>query len=105
MVILLAEDVVASGLCGVMEKALIAQGVSPAVAAVLSKRACHPVVEAGTRRVRTEIDEVKTKAKRKVGKYQKRLGVELKKLKRKHPRTPVARLMKRAHSLTKKAMK
>ena len=45
------------------------------------------------------------KAKRKVSKYQKRFGQELKKLKRKHPRTKVQNLMKRAHRETKKRLK
>ena len=45
------------------------------------------------------------KKKRKVSKYQKEFGKQLKMLKAKHPRTPVTRLMKRAHSATKKKMK
>ena len=45
------------------------------------------------------------KKKRKVSKYQKEFGKQLKMLKVKHPRTPVTRLMKRAHSATRKAMK
>jgi len=44
-----------------------------------------------------------TKAKRKVSAYQKEFGRQLKKLKKKHTRTPVSKLMKRAHSATKKA--
>ena len=47
----------------------------------------------------------RTKKKRKVSKYQKEFGKQLKMLKAKHPRTPVTRLMKRAHSATRKAMK
>ena len=47
----------------------------------------------------------KPKKKRKVSKYQKEFGKQLKMLKAKHPRTPVTRLMKRAHSATRKAMK
>ena len=47
----------------------------------------------------------KTKKKRKVSKYQKEFGKQMKMLKVKHPRTPVTRLMKRAHSATRKAMK
>ena len=46
-----------------------------------------------------------TKKKRKVSKYQKEFGKQLKKLKAKHPRTKITRLMKRAHSATRKAMK
>ena len=45
------------------------------------------------------------KKKRKVSKYQKRFGVELKKLKKLHPRTKIQNLMKRAHRATKRAMK
>jgi len=45
------------------------------------------------------------KKKRRVSKYQREFGRQLKALKRKHPRTPVTRLMKRAHSATRKAMR
>lgn len=45
------------------------------------------------------------KKKRKVSKYQKEFGKQLKKLKAKHPRTKITRLMKRAHAATRKAMK
>ena len=45
------------------------------------------------------------KKKRKKSKYQLELGRQLKMLKKKHPRTPITQLMKRAHRLTKKAMK
>lgn len=45
------------------------------------------------------------KKKRKVSKYQKEFGKQLKKLKKKHPRTKITRLMKRAHAATRKAMK
>lgn len=43
--------------------------------------------------------------KRKVSAYQRRFGVEMKKLIKAHPRTPRTKLMKRAHTATKKAMK
>jgi len=45
------------------------------------------------------------KKKRKVSKYQKEFGKQLKKLKAKHSRTPITKLMKRAHTATRKAMK
>lgn len=54
------------------------------------------------------LPETKRKApkrRRKASKYQKELGKQLKLLKKKHPRTPVIRLMKRAHRATKKALK
>lgn len=43
--------------------------------------------------------------RRKPSKYQKELGRQLKMLKKKHPRTKVINLMKRAHKATKKALK
>ena len=45
------------------------------------------------------------KRRRKSSKYGKELGRQLKLLKKKHPRTPVIRLMKRAHRATRKALK
>jgi len=42
--------------------------------------------------------------KRKVSDYSKQFGIILKALKKKHPRTPVTRLMKRAHVATRKKM-
>ena len=49
--------------------------------------------------------QVTKKVKKKVSKYQKRFGQELKKLKKAHPRTKVQNLMKKAHRATKKALK
>ena len=43
------------------------------------------------------------KRKRRVSAYQKEFGRQLKKLKKKHPRTPTSKLMKRAHAATKRA--
>jgi hypothetical protein len=43
------------------------------------------------------------KRRRKVSAYQKEFGRQLKKLKKKHPRTPTSKLMKRAHAATKRA--
>jgi hypothetical protein len=45
------------------------------------------------------------KRKRRVSRYQKVFGKHLKALKRKHPRTNISTLMKKAHRLTKKEMK
>jgi hypothetical protein len=50
-------------------------------------------------------DKIIPRKKRKKSKYQLELGKQLKMLKKKHPRTPITRLMKRAHRLTKKALK
>jgi hypothetical protein len=46
--------------------------------------------------------QVKQK-KRKVSAYQKEFGRQMKKLKKKHPRTKAQNLMKRAHTATRKA--
>ena len=43
--------------------------------------------------------------KRKVSKYSREFGRQLKKLKAAHPRTRVTQLMKRAHRATRKALK
>lgn len=51
-----------------------------------------------------EMPEPKPK-KRKRSKYNKELSKQLRMLKVKHPRTAVTKLMKRAHRLTKKALK
>ena len=45
------------------------------------------------------------KVRRKVSGYQREFGKQMKLLKKKHPRTPVTRLMKRAHRATKKIRK
>lgn len=49
--------------------------------------------------------KVTKKARKKVSAYQKELGRQLEKLKKKHPRTPMKDLMSRAHAATKKEMK
>lgn len=45
------------------------------------------------------------KKKRKISRYQKVFGKHLKQLKKKHPRTDISVLMKKAHRLTKKELK
>jgi len=45
------------------------------------------------------------KKKRKVSKYSKEFGRQMKALKRKHPRSKMSSLMSRAHVKTRKAMK
>lgn len=47
----------------------------------------------------------RTKKKRKASKYQIEFGKQMKKLKAKHKRTPVTKLMKKAHAATRKAVK
>ena len=43
--------------------------------------------------------------RRKVGKYQKTFGRNLRALKKKHPRTQISTLMKRAHRMTRRGLK
>jgi len=49
--------------------------------------------------------DAKQKIKRKVSPYQRGFGKQLKRLKKKHPRTKISRLMRRAHIATKKVRK
>lgn len=63
------------------------------------RRASRPGARGSGRRFPLPSD----KKKRKVSAYQKEFGRQLKRLKREHPRTPVTRLMKRAHAATRKA--
>ncbi len=51
------------------------------------------------------IFQAKPRKRRKRSKYQMEFGRQMKALKRKHPRTPVTRLLKRAHTATKKKMR
>ena len=44
------------------------------------------------------------KKKRKVSKYQREFGKQMKKLKAAHPRTPVTNLMNKGHAATRKAL-
>ena len=50
-------------------------------------------------------DAAPAKKKKKVSKYGKEFGRQLKALKAKHPRTKVNQLMSQAHRATRKAMK
>ena len=54
---------------------------------------------------REMMDNQNKPKKRKKSKYGKELGRQIKLLKKKHPRTAVTKLMKRAHRATRKAMK
>ena len=51
-----------------------------------------------------EVVQEPPKKKRKVSRYQKEFGRQMKRLKALHPRTPVTSLMSRGHSATRKAL-
>lgn len=57
----------------------------------------------GTRKVGVKASPAKKK--RGPNAYNKEFSKQMKSLKKKHPRTPVTKLMKKAHSATKKARK
>ena len=95
------ESVVSRALCNIMERALVAEGVSPELARTLAERACMPLAGAAAGAVASGT----RKARKKVSKYSRELGRQLKALKKKHPRTAVKDLMKRAHRATKRAIK
>lgn len=59
------EDILAQGLCGVMEKALVAEGVPPAVARTLAMRACEPTVRSAGRAVKSKAKKTASSAARK----------------------------------------
>ena len=95
------EDLTAKALCGVMEKALIAEGVDPILAKELSQRACHPVVKRGTRAVQ--------KRARKASAYSKKYGKAFKKIQKKYKtkagkwkKDGFKRAQKEAHKLAKR---
>jgi len=78
-----------------MERALVAQGMSAELATELSRRACFPPASGTAKKVKKKV----------VSRYNKELGKQLKKLKKKHPKTTISRLMKRAHAATKRSLK
>ena len=95
------ESIAARALCNVIERALVAEGISPEVARTLAQRACMPVAGAGVAAAASGARKVR----KKVSRYSRELGRQLKALKKKHPRTAAKDLMKRAHRATKRAMK
>lgn len=88
------ESVAAQALCNVMEKALIAEGISPPIARTLAQRACQPAVKTGVKAT-----------KKKVSRYSRELGRQYKKMKKKFPRSKHSSLLKKAHQATKRILK
>jgi len=92
-----------------VETALIAKGVDAGTAVVIAEAGCAALVKPAGRLVRRKgaraaASAVK-KVKRKASAYSKEVGRQLRKLKKKHPRTPISKLMKRAHAAAKRARK
>ena len=99
------ESIAAKALCGVMERALIAEGVAPPIAKVLAERACQPAVESAAVTVARGTAKTVRKTRKKVSKYNREFGKQLKRLKAQHKRTPVSKLMGKAHRATRRALK
>lgn len=92
-------------LCQMLEETLLKSGLSPEIAKTLSKAGCESLVKPTGQRVRSRINKKIQKGKRKVSAYQKEVGRQLKALKKKHPRTDVTKLMKKAHRNARKVRK
>ena len=73
--------------------------------ALMSRLTSAPATDRATFDVRTRLELPSKKKKRKPSKYQEELGRQLESLKQKHPRTPMTKLMKKAHTATKIALK
>lgn len=84
-----------------MEQALVDKGIAPALARELAQRACMPVVGGAVGAVAAPA----RKAKRRVSKYARAYGAAYKALKKKHPRSKHATLVKRAHAEARRKSK
>lgn len=99
------EDMAAKALCGVMEKALIAEGVSPAIAKVLAERACQPALKAASRKGTAIVKKRKPKASAyalKYGKAFKRIQKKYKKKNGSWKANGFKNAQKEAHKLAKR---
>lgn len=85
--------------CNVLRSLLIDRGMSPALAMSITAQE-GPVAMAE----QATIGQAK-KAKRKVSKYARAYGAAYKALKKKHPRSKHATLVKRAHAEARRKMK
>jgi hypothetical protein len=81
--------------CSLIRGLLLGAGISEETSQAVAYSQPVQTVDAG----------LKKKARKKVSKYQREFGRQLKALKRKHPRTQIQNLMKRAHRATKKVLK
>lgn len=99
------EDAIASGLCDVMEDALISKGIAPPIAKELAQRACQPLVGAGIERVKSKAKTAKRKVSPYARKYKKAFAKVSKKFKLKNGswrKGGFDRAVKEAHKLAKK---
>lgn len=92
-------------LCQMLEKTLLDSGLDPDIAKTLSRAGCESLIKPTGAKVRRKVKEKISKKKRGATAYQKAVGRELKALKKKHPRTSITSLMKRAHRAAKRSRK
>ena len=93
------EDAVARGLCDVMERALVEQGLNPSVARELARRACMPAVGSAAKRVKKKAKKANTKLSRAFKEANSRLRTKSGKLRRGVSQSDVAKM---AHRIAKK---
>ena len=93
------EDVVARGLCDVMEQALVDAGLNPTVARELARRACVPSVSSATKSIKKKARKANTKLSRAFKEANSRLRTQSGKLRRGITQSDVAKL---AHRIAKK---
>jgi len=105
----MSEQQIEQALCDMVSAGLISKGMDPGTAVLIAEAGCMALVKPAGRVVRRKGKGTATKlgqkVKRKASAYSKEVGRQLKKLKKKHPRTPVSKLMKRAHAAAKRARK
>ena len=105
----MSESRMSEALCGVMEQALIEKGIDPEIAKMLSQRACEPAVDKVVRSTK----KTARKAGRKISKYQREWGRQLKKIKKTsrlkdgsyRKGWDRAKEFAKAHKMTRKMMK
>lgn len=93
------EDAVARGLCDVMERALVEQGLNPTVARELARRACMPVAGGAARTVKKAKKKVNKKLSKAFKEANARLRTKTGQLRRGMTQSDVAKL---AHKIAKK---
>ena len=93
------EDIVARGLCDVMERALVDAGIDPSVARELARRACRTPVSTATKRVKKKARKANSKLSRAFKEANAKLRTKSGQLRRGMTQSDVARL---AHKLAKK---
>ena len=93
------EDAVAKGMCDVMERALVEQGLNPIVARELARRACIPSVSSATKRLKKKARKANSKLSKAFKEANRRLRTKSGQLRRGITQSDVAKL---AHKIAKK---